>query len=106
MNTTLSDQIADLPAMNKPELLSIWAKNFSQAPPPSLRKDLMVPILAYRIQALADLKFPSVGASNDLVELNVKLREDCHYDGDQHPCRVARRVSALHVAERGQLWHR
>jgi hypothetical protein len=50
MNTALSDQIAGLPAMNKAELLSIWAKNFSQAPPASLRKDLMVPILAYRIQ--------------------------------------------------------
>jgi hypothetical protein len=50
MNTALSDQIASLPALSKPELLSIWAKNFSMAPPPSLRKDLMVPILAYRIQ--------------------------------------------------------
>jgi hypothetical protein len=50
MNTALSDQIAGLPAPNKAELLSIWAKNFSQAPPSSLQKDLMVPILAYRIQ--------------------------------------------------------
>ena len=36
--------------MNKTESLSIWAKNFSQKLPASLRKDLMVPILAYRIQ--------------------------------------------------------
>jgi Protein of unknown function (DUF2924) len=50
MNAALTDQIAGLPAMNKAELLSIWANNFSQAPPASLRKDLMVPILAYRIQ--------------------------------------------------------
>lgn len=50
MNTALSDQIAGLPAMSKTQLLAIWAKNFSQAPPASLRKDLMVPILAYRIQ--------------------------------------------------------
>ena len=50
MNTALSDQIACLPAMSKPELLSIWARNFNHAPPPTLRKDLMVPILAYRIQ--------------------------------------------------------
>ena len=50
MNTALSNQIAGLPAMSKAELLSTWAKNFSQAPPASLRKDLMVPILAYRIQ--------------------------------------------------------
>jgi Protein of unknown function (DUF2924) len=50
MNTAISEQVTSLPAMSKPQLLAIWAKNFSQAPPPSLRKDLMVPILAYRIQ--------------------------------------------------------
>ena len=50
MNTALSDQIAGLAGLNKAELRSIWAKNFREAPPASLRKDLMVPILAYRIQ--------------------------------------------------------
>ena len=50
MNTVLSEQIAALPAMNKSQLLAIWAKNFREAPPASLRKDLMVPSLAYRIQ--------------------------------------------------------
>ncbi len=50
MNTALSDQIAGLPTMSKAQLLAIWAKNYNQAPPSTLRKDLMVPILAYRIQ--------------------------------------------------------
>lgn len=50
MNTALSDQIANLPAMSKAQLLAVWGENFRQAPPASLRKDLMVPILAYRIQ--------------------------------------------------------
>jgi hypothetical protein len=50
MNTVLSDQIASLPSMNRAELLAIWAKNFNHTPPAFLRKDLMVPILAYRIQ--------------------------------------------------------
>jgi hypothetical protein len=50
VNDPISAQIATLPAMKKAELLSIWATNFSRAPPPTLRKDLMVPILAYRIQ--------------------------------------------------------
>src|ERR1700678_3289670 len=36
------NQIAILPALSKAELLAIWAKNFSQAPPASLRKDLIV----------------------------------------------------------------
>ena len=50
LNVAISDQIASLPALSKIELLAIWAKNFNQAPPTTLRKDLMVPILAYRIQ--------------------------------------------------------
>jgi hypothetical protein len=36
--------------MSKPQLLALGAKKFSQGPPASLRKDLMVPILAYRLQ--------------------------------------------------------
>jgi hypothetical protein len=31
-------------------LLVLWHENFSKAPPPTLRKELMVPILAYRMQ--------------------------------------------------------
>jgi hypothetical protein len=46
----LSEQIATLPSLNKTQLLAIWAENFSKDPPPNLRKELMVPILAYRIQ--------------------------------------------------------
>jgi len=50
MTPTISGAIAQLPAMSKPELLSISAQHFNYAPPLTLRKDLMVPILAYRIQ--------------------------------------------------------
>jgi hypothetical protein len=46
----LSAQIATLPSLNKAQLLAIWAENFSKDPPPNLRKELMVPILAYRMQ--------------------------------------------------------
>src|SRR5580700_7741555 len=46
----LSEQIATLPSLNKAQLLAIWAENFSKDPPPDLRKELMVPILAYRMQ--------------------------------------------------------
>jgi hypothetical protein len=46
----LSQQIATLPSLNKTQLLPIWAENFSEDPPPRLRKELMVPVLAYRMQ--------------------------------------------------------
>jgi Protein of unknown function (DUF2924) len=47
---TTSEQIAALPGMNKQQLLVIWKENFGKAAPPHLRKQLMVPVLAYRIQ--------------------------------------------------------
>jgi hypothetical protein len=47
---SLSAQIAALPTLNKAQLLAIWAENFNKDPPPKLRKELMVPVLAYRIQ--------------------------------------------------------
>ena len=50
MHDRLSEQIATLPSLNKAQLLAIWAENFSKDPPPNLRKELMVPILAYRMQ--------------------------------------------------------
>ena len=50
MYDRLSEQIATLPSLNKGQLLVIWAENFSKDPPPNLRKELMVPILAYRMQ--------------------------------------------------------
>jgi Protein of unknown function (DUF2924) len=46
----LSEQIATLPSLNRVQLLAIWAENFSKDPPPNLRKELIVPILAYRMQ--------------------------------------------------------
>jgi hypothetical protein len=50
MNTELTERIARLPNLNKAQLLPIWAENFKTPPPPKLRKELMVPILAYRMQ--------------------------------------------------------
>ena len=50
MNPELSEQIAKLATLSKTQLLPIWAENFKTPPPPKLRKQLMVPILAYRMQ--------------------------------------------------------
>ena len=50
MVNNLAEQISALPALNKAQLLVLWCENFSKSPPPKLRKELMVPILAYRMQ--------------------------------------------------------
>jgi hypothetical protein len=50
LERTISEQIAALPGMNKQQLLAIWKENFGKDAPSHLRKQLMVPVLAYRIQ--------------------------------------------------------
>lgn len=50
MNKDLASRISALPALNKARLLVLWHENFTKSPPPKLRKELMVPILAYRMQ--------------------------------------------------------
>lgn len=50
LNADLSRKIATLPDLNKTQLLKVWAENFAQGPPPKLRKEIMVPALAYRMQ--------------------------------------------------------
>jgi len=50
LNADLSRKIAILPELDKAGLLKIWAENFPQSPPPKMRKEIMVPILAYRMQ--------------------------------------------------------
>jgi Protein of unknown function (DUF2924) len=50
VHDTLSEQIATLPSLNRAQLLAIWAEHFSTEPPSKLRKELMVPVLAYRMQ--------------------------------------------------------
>jgi hypothetical protein len=60
MDAELADRIAKLPTLSKTQLLPIWAENFKTSPPPNLRKDLMVPILAYRMQEGNTVAFPTV----------------------------------------------
>ena len=50
VDQALTEKIAALPTLNKAQLLVVWRENFGHAPPPNLRKELMVPVLAYRMQ--------------------------------------------------------
>ena len=45
-----SADIAALPAMKKAQLLQVWERTFPTPPSAKLRRELMVPILAYRMQ--------------------------------------------------------
>jgi hypothetical protein len=59
--------------MDKKGLLRVWEGAFTTPPPPKLRKELMVPILAYRLQE-AELGGLSHTARNRLQELIAQNR--------------------------------
>jgi Protein of unknown function (DUF2924) len=50
MASQIPDQIAKLLALSRSELLDLWQKLYKKAAPPSIRREIMVPFLAYRVQ--------------------------------------------------------
>ena len=75
MQKELSARIEILPTLNRAQLVIIWAKNFSKEPPPTLRKQLMVPLLAYRMQE-RELGGLSHTARRRLREIAASLKAD------------------------------
>ena len=61
MKDSLDDKLAALPQMSRKDLQALWATLFDRPPNPSLRREILIPILAYRLQErfLGGLK-PSV----------------------------------------------
>src|ERR1700693_1135390 len=50
MDTDIPEQIAQLGHLSRQELLDLWQKLYRRAAPQGIRRALMVPFLAYRIQ--------------------------------------------------------
>ena len=75
MQEKLSVQIEALPTLNKAQLLAVWVENFNKDPPPQLRKELMVPVLAYRMQE-REFGGLSHAARRRLREIAATLRTD------------------------------
>ena len=53
MSETLELEIAALPKMDIAQLQAKWRVSLKQAPPPHVRKQLLVPLLAYKLQEQA-----------------------------------------------------
>ena len=53
MTTDITEQIQGLPSLRRDQLIPIWNQHFHSPPPETLRKELMVPLLSYRIQEKA-----------------------------------------------------
>ena len=50
MKSNLAEEIRNLSTLRRAALLAIWREFFSKSAHPKLRRDLMIPILAYRMQ--------------------------------------------------------
>src|SRR5256885_6604889 len=77
MSENVADEISRLPALSRTGLLSPWRELFRQPAHPKLRRDLIVPILAYKLQekAYGGLK-PST--RRRLREIAEELERDRH----------------------------
>jgi|HubBroStandDraft_5_1064220.scaffolds.fasta_scaffold23053_2 hypothetical protein len=61
MPDPIAQSLAALPKLSKTALRELWQQLFNTLPPPKLRRRLMLPILAYRLQEQA---FGSLSAAN------------------------------------------
>src|ERR1700682_4124253 len=50
MGADISTQIAQLRRLSRQQLLKLWQQLYGKASPPKIRRELMVPFLAYRMQ--------------------------------------------------------
>jgi hypothetical protein len=50
MASQIPDQIANLRRLSRSELLDLWQKLYKKAAPQGIRREILVPFLAYRIQ--------------------------------------------------------
>jgi hypothetical protein len=50
MSPEIRTKLQELPHLPKPQLRALWQEVFAQPAHPKLRRNLMIPILAYRIQ--------------------------------------------------------
>jgi hypothetical protein len=50
---SLDDRLAALPQMDRKALHALWAKLFGKPPNPALRREILIPIIAYWMQEVA-----------------------------------------------------
>src|ERR1700730_8176315 len=53
MGANISNGIAQLSGFSRQQLLDLWHKLYGRNAPPGIRRELMVPFLAYRLQEKA-----------------------------------------------------
>ena len=84
MPNNLATQLDSLPRMGKDALSALWRQLFQAAPPQQLRRQLMVRILAYRIQEQAHRGL-SPSALQRLRQMARALEKDPGARSSLHP---------------------
>ena len=51
-DSSISQRLASLPTLSKPALCELWHQLFKREPPPVIRKNLLLRIVAHRLQEL------------------------------------------------------
>jgi hypothetical protein len=110
MDNNLTDRISALPSLNKDQLLILWRENFSRTPPSKLRKELMVPTLAYRMQEKeygglshsARKRLRDI-AKSDLVRKAATARDSAQFRAGHPPASILARRSARGRRDRYRL---
>jgi DUF2924 family protein len=49
-DSSTTQNVASLPKLTKPDLCDVWRQLFKKEPPPEIRKDLMLRMVAHRLQ--------------------------------------------------------
>jgi hypothetical protein len=75
MPDPIAKRLAELPTLGRAALCDLWKQLFDACPPPKLRKDLMIPILGYRLQEQAFGSL-SAGACGRLRHLSRALERN------------------------------
>ena len=93
MTTDITEQIQQLPSLRRDQLIPIWNQHFHTRPPKTLRKELMVPLLSYRIQERFHGGL-SLQARNRLKQIAARLpkgpRSASHIIAPQEGTRILR----------------
>jgi hypothetical protein len=49
-DSSITKRLASLPKLSKPAVFELWRQLFKKEPPPEVRKDLMIRVVAHRLQ--------------------------------------------------------
>jgi hypothetical protein len=86
---SLDDRLAALPQMDRKALHALWAKLIGKPPNPALRREILIPIIAYRLQEMAlgglkpsiekRLKEIAAGSKSGRGETTIRPKPDTHF---------------------------